>query len=151
MRYAVSSNRISRIVQSKNSSTPIRRGTQYARLQSELTRLRSVLAHETMMSHLITTEPELFPDPTDQAAADYELDVARSVKMRTVDKLRRIEQALTSLRERSYGICRRCGQEIPYARLNVQPDSIYCVHCQTALEHQGHHRWHPEERASTAT
>ncbi|HXX76056.1 MAG TPA: TraR/DksA family transcriptional regulator [Nitrospiraceae bacterium] len=89
------------------------------------------------MSHLITTEPELFADPTDQAAADHELDVSWSVKMRTVEKLRRIEQALISLRERSYGICRRCGQEIPCARLKVQPDSLYCVHCQTMRERRG--------------
>lgn len=134
MRNTLAQNRISRIVSSKSPSTPVRRDIRYANLQSELGRLRAVLAHETTISHLITTEPELFPDPTDQAAADHELDVAWSVKMRAVEKLRRIEQALTSLRERSYGICRRCGQEIPYARLKVQPDSLYCVHCQTALE-----------------
>jgi len=137
MRNALSSNRSSRIVQSKHRSTLFRRDTQYAHLQCELNRLRSMLAHETTMSHLITTEPELFADPTDQAAADHELDVSWSVKMRTVEKLRRIEQALISLRERSYGICRRCGQEIPCARLKVQPDSLYCVHCQTMRERRG--------------
>jgi DnaK suppressor protein len=86
------------------------------------------------MSHLITTEPELFPDPVDQAAVEHELDVALSVKLIAVDKLRRIEQALTSLHTRSYGICSRCGQEIPYARLKVQPDSLYCVPCLTLIE-----------------
>jgi DnaK suppressor protein len=106
----------------------------YSALQTKLKKLRAVLAHETMISHLITTEPELFPDPTDQAAADHELDVAWSVKMRTVEKLCRIEQALTSLRESSYGICRRCGLEIPYARLKVQPDTLYCVPCLTWIE-----------------
>lgn len=112
----------------------MRRIMKYSALQTKLKKLRAVLAHKTMVSHLITTEPELFSDPTDQAAADHELDVAWSVKMRTVEKLRRIEQALTSLHEHSYGICRRCGQEIPYARLKVQPDSLNCVPCQSALE-----------------
>jgi len=113
------------------------RSTKYAELQRELKKLRAVLAHESMISHLITTEPELFPDPTDQAAADHELDVAWSVKMRTIEKLRRIEQALTSLHERSYGICRRCGEEIPYVRLKVQPDTFYCVPCLTIVEQGG--------------
>lgn len=112
----------------------MRRGMKYSALQSKLKKLRAVLTHETMMSHLVTTEPELFPDPIDQAAADHEVDVAWSVKMRTVEKLRRIEHALTSLREHSYGICRRCGRKIPYARLKAQPDSLNCVSCQSALE-----------------
>ena len=56
------------------------------------------------------------------------------MKILAIEKLRRIEQALTSLHARSYGICSRCSQEIPYARLRVQPDSLYCVPCLTVIE-----------------
>ena len=129
-----SSNRVPRIVPSKQPNMPMRKSTNYADLQNELTRLRAVLTRETMMSHLIMTEPELFPDPVDQAAAEHELDVALSVKLLSIEKLRRIERALTSLHARSYGICSRCGQEIPSARLKVQPDSLYCVPCLTLIE-----------------
>ncbi|HSQ50417.1 MAG TPA: TraR/DksA C4-type zinc finger protein [Nitrospiraceae bacterium] len=87
-----------------------------------------------MMSHLIMTEPELFPDPVDQAAAEHELDVSLSVMILACEKLRRIERALTSLHARSYGICSHCGQTIPSARLRVQPDSLYCVPCLTVIE-----------------
>jgi DnaK suppressor protein len=89
-----------------------------------------------MMSHLIRTEPELFPDPIDQAAAEHELDVSLSVMFLGIEKFRRIEQALTSLHARSYGICSHCGQEIPSARLKVQPDSLYCVPCLTLIEQE---------------
>ena len=61
-----SSNRAPRIVPSKHPNIHMRKSANYADLQSELNRLRTVLTHETMMSHLITTEPELFPDPIDQ-------------------------------------------------------------------------------------
>ena len=132
-----SSNHVPRIVPSKHPNIPIRKSVNYAVLQNELHRLRTVLTHESMMSHLITTEPELFPDPIDQAAAEHELDVALSVRLLAIEKLRRIEQALTSLHARSYGICSRCGQEIPYARLKVQPDSLYCVPCLTVVEQEG--------------
>jgi DnaK suppressor protein len=108
----------------------------YADLQNELNRLRAVLTRETMMSHLIMTEPELFPDPVDQAAAEHELDVSLSVMVLAIEKLRRIERALTSLYARSYGICSRCDREIPYARLKVQPDSLYCVPCLTLIEQE---------------
>jgi len=129
-----SPNRVPTIVPSKHLNIHMRKSANYADLQHELNRLRTVLTHETMMSHLITTEPELFPDPIDQAAAEYELDVALSVKLLAIEKLRRIEQALTSLHAHSYGTCSRCGQEIPYARLKVQPDSLYCVPCLTLVE-----------------
>src|SRR4029077_4801039 len=129
-----SSNHVSINTSSKHPNIRMQKSANYTDLQHELNRLRTVLTHETMMSHLITTEPELFPDPIDQAAAEYELDVALSVKLLAIEKLRRIEQALTSLHAHSYGTCSRCGQEIPYARLKVQPDSLYCVPCLTLVE-----------------
>jgi hypothetical protein len=39
-----------------------------------------------------------------------------SVKLLAIEKLRRIERALTSLHAHSYGTCSRCSQEIPYAQ-----------------------------------
>lgn len=129
-----SSNHSGRIVPSKHQNVLMRKNANYAGLQNELNRLRAVLAHETTISHLITTEPELFPDPIDQAASEYENDIALSVKLFTIEKLRRIEQALTSLYTRSYGICSRCNHQIPYARLRVQPYSLYCVPCLTIIE-----------------
>ena len=129
-----SSNHAPKIVPSKHLSTHLRRSANYAELQNELNRLRTVLTQETMTSHPITVEPELFPDPIDQAAAEHEIGISLSVKMLAIDKLRRIEQALTSLHAHSYGICSRCSQEIPYARLKVQPDSLYCVPCLTVVE-----------------
>ena len=131
-----SSNHVPRIVPSNRPNIHMRKSANYADLQNELNRLRRVLTHETMMSHMIATEPELFPDPVDQAAAEHELDVALSVKLLAIEKLRRIEQALTSLHADSYGICSRCGEEIPYARLKVQPDSLYCVPCLTVAEQE---------------
>ena len=127
-------NRVRRIDPSKQPNMPIQKSMNYADLHLELTRLRAVLTRETMMSHLIMTEPELFPDPVDQAAAEHELDVSLSVMSLAIEKLRRIEQALTSLHAHSYGICSRCGEEIPSARLKVQPDSLYCVPCLTLIE-----------------
>ncbi|MDN5942146.1 MAG: TraR/DksA family transcriptional regulator [Nitrospira sp.] len=129
-----SSKHVQRIVPSKHPNIHRQKSANYADLQNELNRLRTVLAHETMMPHLITTEPELFPDPIDQAASEYENDIALSVKLLAIEKLRRIEQALMSLHTHSYGICSRCSHEIPYARLRVQPDSLYCVPCLTVIE-----------------
>jgi RNA polymerase-binding transcription factor DksA len=131
-----SSNHISKNASSKHPNSHMQKSTNYTDLQLELIRLRTVLTRETVMSHLIMTEPELFPDPVDQAAAEHELDVSLSVMVLAIEKLRRIERALTSLHARSYGICSRCDREIPYARLKVQPDSLYCVPCLTLIEQE---------------
>ena len=135
-----SSNHVPRMTPSKHLNLHRQKNVNYADLENELSRLRTMLTHETTMSHLITTEPELFPDPIDQAASEYENDIALSVKLLTIEKLRRIEQALTSLHTCSYGICSRCNHQIPYARLRVQPDSLYCVSCLTVIEQQSARR-----------
>lgn len=135
-----SSNHVPRMVSSKHSDIHRQKNANYIDLENELTRLRARLTREAMMSHLITIEPELFPDPIDQAVSEYENDIALSVKLLTIEKLRRIEQALTSLHTRSYGTCSRCRHQIPYARLRVQPDSLYCVSCLTVIEQQSSRR-----------
>ena len=136
MPHTSSSNRTRKMVPSKHLNIQMRRSMNFADLQHELNRLRAVLTRETMISHMFMTEPELFPDPADQAAAEHELDVALSVNILALEKLRRIEQALTSMHARSYGICSRCAQEIPEARLKVQPDSLLCVPCLTIVEQE---------------
>jgi DnaK suppressor protein len=40
-----------------------------------------------------------------------------------------IDRALARLEEGTYGTCARCGEEIPAARLEFRPESIYCVDC----------------------
>ncbi len=48
---------------------------------------------------------------------------------RVVDRLREIETALTRLDEGSYGICQRCGRQIPAGRLAARPSAATCVGC----------------------
>jgi DnaK suppressor protein len=41
--------------------------------------------------------------------------------------LERIDRALEKLAEGTYGVCDVCGEEIPPARLEAQPESAVCV------------------------
>lgn len=41
-----------------------------------------------------------------------------------------IEQALTKIREGTYGTCEDCGEPIPEARLRAVPGAIRCICCQ---------------------
>ena len=50
------------------------------------------------------------------------------------EQLSRIDQALGRIESGTYGICQRCGQEIPVERLEALPYAPYCISCQTHLE-----------------
>ena len=43
--------------------------------------------------------------------------------------MERVERALTKISEGTYGTCDVCGEEIPAARLEAQPESAVCVKC----------------------
>jgi DnaK suppressor protein len=62
--------------------------------------------------------------------------VSRLTDVGVVDSLNateeRIERALAKLDEGSYGVCDRCGQPIPPARMEAAPESVLCVACASA-------------------
>ena len=49
------------------------------------------------------------------------------------DRLERIEAALDRMEQGNYGCCEECGGRIPKARLEVLPDTPYCVKCASTL------------------
>lgn len=48
--------------------------------------------------------------------------------------LKQVHEALVAIKEGYYGFCEECGQDIPIARLEARPESIYCVDCKNKLE-----------------
>ena len=74
------------------------------------------------------------PDEEDAGAADgsnVERDglVALAVTARRgIDGVR---AALSRLAAGTYGVCERCGQRIPDARLEAVPEATHCVGCKT--------------------
>jgi DnaK suppressor protein len=44
-------------------------------------------------------------------------------------QLEEVDRALVKLDEGSYGVCDRCGGEIPEGRLEVHPTAVLCVAC----------------------
>lgn len=45
-----------------------------------------------------------------------------------------VSQALRRLQAEDFGVCRQCGQEIPFDRLVVEPWALRCVACQAVHE-----------------
>ncbi len=49
-------------------------------------------------------------------------------------KLAAVDHALKIIAAGQYGVCERCGAEIPQERLEVKPEATLCVKCQSEVE-----------------
>lgn len=105
-------------------------------LQAKLTRQRAMLLANTHLSPLAKREAESQADPLDQATDGLEQELAILTRIRAFEQLHHIEHALHLMQTNEYGRCRRCHQKIPYKRLAVKPDTVYCVPCLTRLEEE---------------
>ena len=94
-----------------------------------------MLLADAHLSLLTDEEPAMHPDPTDQACMEFGQDLAIQVRVRAFDRLRHVEQALRLIQTNDYGRCRRCHKDIPFERLAVKPDALFCVPCLTRIEH----------------
>jgi DnaK suppressor protein len=54
----------------------------------------------------------------------------------THDLLAQVEAAIKRIDEGRYGTCARCGQPIAPDRLQALPYAIYCISCQSLVEHE---------------
>lgn len=102
-----------------------------------LTEEREKIVHQ-MIELGVTETGELTGDVdygdgfADAAAATAErtevLVVVESLKSQLSD----IDAALARIAKGTYGVCAKCGKDIPAARLEFRPSSIYCVDCKTS-------------------
>ena len=71
-------------------------------------------------------------DELDAHEADRELDQLRGEQLR--GELRDIDAALQRIQSPGYGRCVDCGIDIPFARLQHQPQALRCIDCQNEAE-----------------
>ena len=62
-----------------------------------------------------------------------------------------IDQALLRIDEGSYGVCARCGKDIPERRLDALPTARYDAECQSLIEQNTGEDEHATKRAADAT
>jgi DnaK suppressor protein len=76
----------------------------------------------------------LVRDEGDDAAASMLADLDLAAVHRDVEELREVEAAQVRLKAGTYGVCMKCGVDIPYARLAAQPAARRCIDCESRLE-----------------
>ena len=70
----------------------------------------------------------------DESFADLIVDVGLAEIDRDLDELRAIDAALLRMADSSYGICAACDRPIDVKRLNLTPQALRCIDCQTIFE-----------------
>ena len=75
-------------------------------------------------------------DSADQAAAEYERQTLAHRADLARQTIRRLEDALTRIKQGTFGECAQCAGEIERRRLEAIPWARYCVKCQEAREHR---------------
>jgi RNA polymerase-binding protein DksA len=73
-------------------------------------------------------------DAGDESVQRMVTDLHLQEAGRDLEELRDIDGALHRIDEKDYGDCEQCGNEIGYARLEVQPTATRCIQCQAQYE-----------------
>jgi DnaK suppressor protein len=105
-------------------------------IRADLQRQRLALLNEAGEALTNRQGPESFPDMSDQASAEVDQNFELRLKEREQKLLKKIDEALDRMATNTYGICERCGQEIPLKRLKARPVTTFCIECKTLQEQE---------------
>lgn len=83
--------------------------------------------------------------PADLGSELFERSKDLALRDNATLQLQKIEDALDSMREGTYGRCRRCGQDISWERLEAVPETTLCLGCRQAMEGKEEARRRPIE------
>ncbi|MBA5850215.1 TraR/DksA C4-type zinc finger protein [Clostridium sp. cel8] len=79
--------------------------------------------------------------PADNASSVYDKERGLAFEKNEIILLEKVDRALKSIDEGTYGICKMCGRKIDVERLKCMPYAEYCVECQKHIDD-----FKPEER-----
>jgi len=108
----------------------------HQRLVAQRDELRKKLA---LQSSALRTASEP-GDSGDIINFDAELEVESQLASLESRELVRIEKAIQSIKDGTYGRCEYCSERIPVARLNALPHTSCCVRCQEKMETRRHRK-----------
>lgn len=95
---------------------------------------------EEVRDLLATAIRESAPVALDQTAngrltrmdAMQQAAMASARRIRLENEVRKLQAAIERLEEGTYGLCCRCGVDIPQQRLTVDPAAPFCAGCSTS-------------------
>lgn len=71
--------------------------------------------------------------PSDIATEVFEVELGRSLQANELSLIGKIDSALKSIDDGSYGKCKTCGKDIDKGRLEFLPYAENCINCQDTI------------------
>lgn len=92
--------------------------------------------NEVVNSNIQATGELSFYDnhPSDTASEMFENEKGLALKANEMSIIRKIDNALSSIENHTYGKCKNCGKEIIEERLEFIPYAENCVACQKSID-----------------
>lgn len=107
----------------------------YRKILNEQLRQRTAQARENQADAIeVAAADDGVKDIADQSIKDVSQEIEYRLSERESQLVADIDQALLRIDEGSYGVCARCGQEIPERRLDALPTARYDAECQSIIE-----------------
>ena len=88
---------------------------------------------------LIDANDSKLPDDNDLASVQYEQGFAIKMRSRNIKYLKKIDKALQSIEDKTYGECLECGNEISFERLDARVVATVCFECKQEIEREEKH------------
>lgn len=108
--------------------------------QNDLARFRERLEkHKSEVLSLILNEDDSTAtrealDDVDHTSDMLAREMGSRLSSSHKNNLRKVDEALKRINEKSYGNCMECGADIPIKRLEILPFAELCVQCQEEYE-----------------
>jgi DnaK suppressor protein len=107
----------------------------YRRILTEQLRQQSEAARGNQSDALeMAAADDGVKDVADQSVKDVSQEIEYRLSERASQGIADIDQALLRIDEGSYGVCARCGKDIPERRLDALPTARYDADCQSLIE-----------------
>ena len=107
----------------------------YRRILNEQLRRLTESARENQSDAIeIAATDDGVRDVGDQSVKDVNQEIEYRLSERESKAIADIDQALMRIEEGTYGVCVRCGREIPERRLEAVPTARYDAECQSIVE-----------------
>lgn len=95
---------------------------------------REILANGKTLRVDYNVDKDELLDEADTAAQDIEQGMKMRLGNRESLYFRKIEEALTRIKDGSYGHCVECGAHIGAKRLEARPTAELCIECKESAE-----------------
>ncbi len=110
--------------------------TQLAHFEEKLIEWKKTLLREAgvTMSENLTEEISRQGDFGDLANKETDQNFLLRIRDRERKLIQKIDSCLQKIKDRTYGLCETCGEEIGVKRLEARPVAGLCISCKTEQE-----------------